>query len=292
MDIPKSVPSFSSLTLAMVIIAFSVLFFLVSPSRFMSVISKLLFWKRRGQAKGKSCLPPHLRFRSYSLAEKTRLGKSSAYQLIFQKADGTDLDVPIGHHVAIRVSGKTRFYTPLRAPTDGTIRLVVRERALHHSSISHKLCQLNVGDRVEISGPRGKFDVKKEVSAPVLGLIAGGTGITPFIRVLDSVLNAKKEHSVYLIYANRTALEAAVLRSVIDEYQKEYKDVFTVVFTEKRNIGRADIKDMEEWMKKHGMEQDASNAKFLVCGPPRMVVETRSLLDVAGLCGKDDVGTF
>lgn len=68
------------------------------------------------------------------------------------------------------------------------------------SSFMHSL---EVGDRINVKGPFAKLaytaNMKKQV-----GMIAGGSGITPMLQVLHEILdNPNDETEVTLVYANQ-----------------------------------------------------------------------------------------
>lgn len=54
-----------------------------------------------------------------------------------------------------------------------------------------------------------------------LGLIAGGTGITPILQVARAVFKSSDKIHMHLIYANQTE-EDILLREEIDKFAKEY----------------------------------------------------------------------
>ena len=76
------------------------------------------------------------------------------------------------------------------------------------------LSELEIGDSIELKGPLGSFvwkgDVKfswrgRERQSRTLGLICGGSGITPIIQVIRAVLEDETDSDtkLWLIDANR-----------------------------------------------------------------------------------------
>lgn len=77
------------------------------------------------------------------------------------------------------------------------------------------LSSKNVGDQLRLSGPMGYFNYKGdglftncfkgERKITKLGLIAGGSGITPLFNIAQAIYRAKETHiDVKLLYSNRT----------------------------------------------------------------------------------------
>lgn len=69
-------------------------------------------------------------------------------------------------------------------------------------NISKYLAGLQVGDSVQVRGPKGKFVYRKDLS-PHLLMIAGGTGITPMYQIIKSSLRDPTDPTqLALVYAN------------------------------------------------------------------------------------------
>jgi len=78
-----------------------------------------------------------------------------------------------------------------------------------------------VGDRILMEGPVGRLTYrgnntffmkqkKREFRVTKLGLIAGGSGLTPLFEVMDAIYRAKEQGiSVNMLYSNKT--EADIL---------------------------------------------------------------------------------
>ena len=99
------------------------------------------------------------------------------------------IGLPIGQHISIRaeIDGKavSRSYTPVSNNSDpGELRLVIK--MYPDGELTGKYLQnLQVGDLVEIRGPKGAMRYRKGMVKEI-GMIAGGTGITPMYQVCHS----------------------------------------------------------------------------------------------------------
>ena len=86
------------------------------------------------------------------------------------------------------------------------------------------------GDKLAIKGPMQKF--KWEPNAyEKIGLIAGGSGITPMYQLAETILqNPEDKTKVTLLFANKTPQDI-LLKERLDGWTKKYPDQFNVVYT-------------------------------------------------------------
>lgn len=134
------------------------------------------------------------------------------------------------------------------------------------------MSELAVGDYVEMKGPLGSFDYEPE-RFKHLGMIAGGTGITPMYQVIKHSLSLPEDKTVIsLIYANVNE-DDILLRTELETMAKQHPDRFNIHYTlDNPPAG---------WTNGHGfvsatmikefLPAASSTTKILVCGPPPMV---------------------
>ena len=92
---------------------------------------------------------------------------------------------------------------------------------------------LKIGDQIDIAGPSGKitycgdgvFKILREeeeetVKAKNIGLIAGGTGITPCYQLLQYCVTQNENVNISLLYANKTENDI-LLRPILEEFLAE-----------------------------------------------------------------------
>jgi cytochrome-b5 reductase len=115
---------------------------------------------------------------------------SNTFRFVFKLPNpDTILGLPIGQHISIRteIDGKavSRSYTPVSNNSDpGELRLVIK--IYPDGELTGKYLQnLQVGDQVEVRGPKGAMRYRKGMVKGI-GMIAGGTGITPMYQVCYS----------------------------------------------------------------------------------------------------------
>ena len=108
-----------------------------------------------------------------------------------------------GQHIAltIQTNGRmlTRVFTiasePQLARQQRQIRLLIRSQEI--GAFTSKLTNLRPGQWLNISEPKGQFVMPN--TARSLIMLAGGSGITPFIAMLKS-LPADSKHTITLLY--------------------------------------------------------------------------------------------
>merc|ERR1719159_1670089 len=107
-----------------------------------------------------------------------------------------------------------RPYTPITTNDQkGYFELMVK--GYPSGVVSKHLCSLKAGDSVEVKGPFEKLPYKANMKKRI-GMVAGGSGITPMLQVLKEILkNPEDGTEVTLIYANQTPSDI-LLRKELD----------------------------------------------------------------------------
>jgi len=135
--------------------------------------------------------------------------------------------------------------------------------------------KLKVGDVLEVSPPEGRFvlDPKEGREKKYLAF-AAGSGITPVMSMLKSVLEAEPKSIFVLCYGNQSPQEA-MFKNDLDALKNKYPDQFFVYNTYSRSneenalFGRIDGSTINYIIKnKHkGLNFD----EFFLCGPEPMI---------------------
>ncbi|GAA3989951.1 2Fe-2S iron-sulfur cluster-binding protein [Streptomyces plumbiresistens] len=128
-----------------------------------------------------------------------------------------------GQHLALRrtVDGTEirRTYSicsPAPAPGDeGPRALRVGVRLVEGGSFStYALKEINIGDEVEVMTPAGRFTV--DPAPGVYAAIVGGSGITPVLSIVATLLAREPEARFCLIRSDRTSASTMFLEEVAD----------------------------------------------------------------------------
>jgi cytochrome-b5 reductase len=146
-----------------------------------------------------------------------------------------DLGLKIGRHVSVKAdingSKVIRAYTPTsHIDAKGYFELLVKK--YNDGKLSNYIWNCKVGSQIEVRGPVGRYKYEKNQYKKI-GLICAGSGLTPCLQVIRSVLETP--HGVgdttkfVLFFQNRTEKDI-LMRNVIEDLAIKYKDRLEVVF--------------------------------------------------------------
>ncbi|OCH89836.1 nitrate reductase [Obba rivulosa] len=232
------------------------------------------------------------------LTEFMRVNHDSyLYRFSFPGQSNQSLGLSVGQHVFVRLKRKDtgelvqRAYTPVsRENTVGGIEFLIKlylpcSDFPVGGKMSTGLNQLRIGDTVELKGPLGSFIWKgcgtafwKGLSRRVreVGMVCGGSGITPILQVLRSILHDTHdaETRTWLIYANKT--EADILcRDELHELQALHGARFRIHHTLSHappgwrySFGRID-----DLMLSLHLPEPSSEGMILACAPSAMITD-------------------
>ena len=155
---------------------------------------------------------------------------------------------------------------------------VIACKAIGNGIVSNYLYKdLREGDTLESYPPQGKFFTELNAeNEKIYVLIGGGSGITPLLSILKSVLFAEPKSKVILYYGSATE-ESIIFKDELIALQKEYSGRFKLFFTLSERS--------EEWNGLEGIinkndllkiiNENAGNklkeAEYFVCGPVEMM---------------------
>ncbi|OLY79584.1 NADH-cytochrome b5 reductase-like protein [Smittium mucronatum] len=140
--------------------------------------------------------------------------------------------------------------------------------------MSNYVDSLKVGDDLLIKGPIVKYqytpNMKKEI-----GMIAGGTGITPMLQVISKIAeNPEDKTKVSLLFANVTE-DDILLRNKLDQLQKDHPDQIKISYTldkpPKNWSGESGFVTPEMAKKYMPDPSLGDDTVVFVCGPPGMM---------------------
>ncbi|ORX53078.1 ferredoxin reductase-like protein [Hesseltinella vesiculosa] len=168
-----------------------------------------------------------------------------------------------------------RPYTPTSTEeTKGYVDFIVK--VYPDGKMSKHIHNLKVGETLDIKGPIPKYNWDEKPVQHV-GMIAGGTGITPMLQVIRRVFDpiSKNDNTkVTLIFGNRTE-DDIILKKELDGYAKAFPDRFRVIYAlDKAPENWDGIKGYvtKEDIQKNLPGPETPSSMIFVCGPDPLLV--------------------
>ncbi|CCM00952.1 uncharacterized protein FIBRA_02999 [Fibroporia radiculosa] len=250
----------------------------------LAVVTSAFIYVKFGKSKRKPVLDPQV-WQEFSLKEKISISPNTAiYRFGLPQPDDI-LGLPIGQHISVsaEINGKDvmRSYTPTSSDDDrGHFDLLIK--SYEKGNISRYVSLLKLGDKIRVKGPKGQFTYRSS-QWRVLGMIAGGTGITPMLQIIRAALkNPNDTTRVNLIYAN-VNFEDILLKKELDELAEKHKDRFKVYYVLNNppdnwagGVGFVSKAQIETHMP---APSSLNDIKVLLCGPPPMIGAMKKHLD-------------
>ena len=196
-----------------------------------------------------------------------------------------------GQHVSVRTDlggeGVRRSYSICAPATRAQLRIAVKH--IPGGTFSGFVAnQLKAGDVLEVMTPAGSFSSALHPlhRKHYVGLVAG-SGITPVLSILATVMELETESRFTLIYGNRTT-ESTMFRAELDRLESRYADrleIRHVLSSEPLHIpelsGRIDAERLTRWLTTD-LHPETVDEWFL-CGPAAMSTGARETLIERGV---------
>lgn len=143
--------------------------------------------------------------------------------------------------------------------------------------------QLKPGDKIEVMTPMGNFHTPLNGSSSKhYVLVAGGSGITPMMSIIKSVLYVEKQSRITLIYANRDE-ESTIFRNEIESIAASNPNLQVVYVFEspkqtlpELNTGIITIPRARALMEHYKCEK---SDEYFICGPGPMMENVKATLE-------------
>jgi ring-1,2-phenylacetyl-CoA epoxidase subunit PaaE len=150
---------------------------------------------------------------------------------------------------------------------------------------------LKVGDPIEVMTPMGRFTAPLEAGEDKSYLaIACGSGITPVMSIIRTVLTREPESRVTLIYGNRNA-SSVIFKAALEDLKDRFLGRLSVHHVLSReasdfavshgHIDSEKIEILTRHMARNGEGRFADHA--FLCGPQAMIEEARATLERLGM---------
>jgi ring-1,2-phenylacetyl-CoA epoxidase subunit PaaE len=234
----------------------------------------------------------HGTFHPLRVAEVERVTED-AVAITFEVPDDLRADYAFtqGQHLTVRmeIDGEEvrRNYSICAPATSGRLRIGVKRLAGGAFS-GHATSALQVGDVVDVMTPTGRFFTPLDpANAKHYCAVAAGSGITPVLSIVSTILEVEPASTVTLVYGNRTTASVMFLEELADlkdRHPTRFRLV-NVLSREPQEVelfsGRIDADKLRRLMLTL-VPADTVDEWFL-CGPFAMVEEARKVLSETGV---------
>lgn len=176
-----------------------------------------------------------------------------------------------------------RNYSVCVSPLDRELRVAIKQVPFgKFSTFANQT--LKVGDTLDVMTPMGKFysEVKPENEKQYVAF-AGGSGITPVISILKTVLQTEPNSTFTLFYGNR-GFDAIIFREEIESLKNEFMDRLTVhhVFSEERlesPLFNGFISSEKTLQFARLLFDPKAIDEYFICGPEPMMLAIQDALE-------------
>lgn len=195
-----------------------------------------------------------------------------------------------GQYITIKhtLDGKEirRAYSICNAPNNGMLKVGVKKVEDGSFSVFANT-ELKEGDVLEVMPPQGKFVIEPDANhTKKYVAFAAGSGITPVISILTTVLEEEPESTFLLVYGNKSVSET-MFYDELHRLEEQYPDRFDLEYifsqTDKDGalFGRISKANANYFLKnKHKGENFDT---FYLCGPETMINEVSETLQENGV---------
>jgi ring-1,2-phenylacetyl-CoA epoxidase subunit PaaE len=174
-----------------------------------------------------------------------------------------------------------RAYSICASPESGEVRIAVK--AVKNGTFSQFAnSKLKANDLLEVGKPEGKFTFVPESHQQknYAGFVAG-SGITPVISILKSMLKSEPNSSFVLVYGNKSP-EETIFHQELHDLQLKYTGrlfvhyVYSQTKTDGALMGRID-KSVVNYVL-NNKHKEIEFDKFYLCGPEEMINSVSKVL--------------
>lgn len=180
-----------------------------------------------------------------------------------------------------------RSYSICAGPSDNELRVAIKKVDGGKFS-TYANDTLKAGDMLDVMTPMGKFSPKKTDAATKHYLaFAAGSGITPIMSIMKSVLETEPGSRFTLVYGNRNR-NTIIFREQIEALKNLYMERLSVYHIMSRELmdvplfnGRIDAQKCTDFCKTLIDIQSVDEA--FICGPEDMILSVRQQLVDLGM---------
>jgi ring-1,2-phenylacetyl-CoA epoxidase subunit PaaE len=199
-----------------------------------------------------------------------------------------------GQHLTLRhtLDGMElrRNYSVCAAPHENEIRIAIKQTGGQFSSWANS--KLAAGDTIDVLAAMGRFVLPAHaIPSPYYVALAGGSGITPVISIMKTILHENPKSRFTLLYGNRDSASIMFLEELagLKNCYLDRLEIYHFLENEAEDIelfnGRLDRAKCDEVFSK--LVNAAAADAFFICGPGPMMDAAEAALLEGGVAKKN-----
>lgn len=211
---------------------------------------------------------------------------TSSYKNVFNYKPGQHITL----HFIINGKKVSRAYSLFTAPHEGDFAITIK-RVKGGLVSNHINDNVKAGDILKVSPPKGIFTLKEHANnAKAYYFFGGGSGITPLLSIIKTILKEKENSNIYFLYGNRNH-ESIIHNKVLDHLKTAYANRFHVeheLESEGGYFGKGFFSHLLQtktgWIDRrrilYFLKDNPSHlpAEYFICGPIGMINNVEDIL--------------
>lgn len=184
-----------------------------------------------------------------------------------------------------------RSYSLCAAPHEGVSRVAIK-RVEGGRFSTYATQHIKVGDVLDVMTPMGNFTLKPTKNAKKSYVLFGaGSGITPVISIVKSILKEEEQSDVTLFYGNKTT-SSIIFREEIEGLKNSYMSRLRIVHVlSQENLGnkiqKGRITKEKCTQLYNAFLADMPIDEVYICGPEEMILGVKEALIEKGINQKN-----
>ncbi|MCA6075305.1 ferredoxin--NADP reductase [Fulvivirga sedimenti] len=240
------------------------------------------FFKKKSEKKEETKTGKYRELRVREIIKETR----DAISIVFEKAEGLPYKSGQFLTLILDINGKEvrRAYSLCSSP-DVDEYMAVTVKRVDNGLVSNWLNDnLHAGDAIRVMAPMGSFTTEYDSdNKRHLILFAGGSGITPMMSIVKSMLKLEPNSITSLIYCNRN-IDSIIFKDQLDKLQTDNQGRLHVIHilddAPMNWQGHSGLLNHDMLVKIFERIPDwgIEHTTYLMCGPEGMMKNVQNLL--------------
>src|SRR3989344_1962416 len=150
-----------------------------------------------------------------------------ANPLVFKPGQYMEWTLP---HSKTDARGNRRYFSIASAPKPDTLAIAVK---FYEQSSSYKTClkNLEIGEEIIAAQLGGDFTIPRNVEKKKLVFIAGGIGITPYISMIEYIIQENKKCDTVLLYSMKNVNDSVFIDTLEKARVYGVNTIYTITDT-------------------------------------------------------------